>query len=307
MSYGNVGPDTLNGDSGNNYISGGPDGSESSDTGADSLSGGAGNDTLVGWGGNDTLRGGDGDDSIIGGDGDDELIGNAGRNTLLGGAGNDYLDVGGGGVADGGPGDDYIHGRSTNDPAGSFVYLIGGPGADTLFGYNYNFNIADYSDETSGIRADLAAGIVVAASGTDKLVNFRTIEGSAYADTILGTVNNDRILPGDGADLLDGGAGFDVVRYLGATTGVFVDLAAGRATDAGGSADTLIGFEGAVGGEGADTLFGDATDNDITGMQGDDVLDGRGGYDWLLYGTTFGPPQTQGAVVNLHTGTAIDP
>lgn len=63
---------TINGDAGNNL-----------------LTGGNGNDTLWGRGGHDVLNGGNGNDYLWGNEGNDTLIGGAGADTLKGGAGMD--------------------------------------------------------------------------------------------------------------------------------------------------------------------------------------------------------------------------
>ncbi|MDJ0553679.1 MAG: peroxidase family protein [Microcoleaceae cyanobacterium MO_207.B10] len=132
--------DVLNGNSGN-----------------DSLSGGAGNDTLNGRGGQDTLNGAAGDDELKGGAGKDILNGDAGNDELTGGKGKDSLDGGAGDdeltggkgkdSLDGGAGDDQLKGNDGQDT------LNGGAGNDELTGnggqdhFIFNSNEAFQSED----------------------------------------------------------------------------------------------------------------------------------------------------------------
>lgn len=101
-------------------------------------------------------------------------------------------------------------------------------------------------------------------------------------DILTGLGGQDRLAGGLGNDTLDGGANLvffeDYAIYAGTgETSVTVDLALGRAEDAQGGVDTLIGIEGVSGTNGNDTLLGkDGERNVFFGMGGNDVLDGRG-------------------------------
>lgn len=90
---------TINGNGGNDTLTGGPQG--------DMIYGGAGNDILNGNGGNDQLFGEAGNDTLNGGYGVDKLFGGADNDTLFGGSGNDILY--------GGAGKDALHGDANND------------------------------------------------------------------------------------------------------------------------------------------------------------------------------------------------
>lgn len=107
---GNAGNETLQGNSGNNWLSG--------LEGDDTLSGNAGNDILIGGDGADTLEGNSGDDHLRGQTGSDELSGGAGDDRLNGGLNNDRLS--------GGNGDDILRGHGGSDR------LSGGRGQDTF-------------------------------------------------------------------------------------------------------------------------------------------------------------------------------
>jgi Ca2+-binding RTX toxin-like protein len=104
----------------------------------DEIYGGDGNDEIYGNAGADTIYGGDGDDDIAG-DGwsffcestdinDDKLYGGAGDDQINGGSGDDEIE--------GGTGYDYLIGcagdDTITDTSGTYVYMFGGTGCDTL-------------------------------------------------------------------------------------------------------------------------------------------------------------------------------
>jgi serralysin len=163
--------DELHGDSGDNFINGGP-----------------GNDTIHGHGGNNVLVGGMGDDLIFGGPGDDVINGGPGHDTLYGGEGDDRLRGGGGrDLLYGGPGNDLLIGDAGNDT------LHGGPGNDKLFGGMGNDLLV------SGPGRNLLNG----GPGDDTLI------GGGNVDTLRGGSGNDVLTGGGGADIFVFRAGYD--------------------------------------------------------------------------------------------------
>ena len=102
------------------------------DAGNDHLSGGAGPDTILGGAGRDKLKGRGGDDLLDGGDDKDKLEGGAGNDILLGGAGNDRLE--------GDRGLDILIGGLGRDD------LRGGKGDDILIGARVTLNHAMLKD-----------------------------------------------------------------------------------------------------------------------------------------------------------------
>jgi Ca2+-binding RTX toxin-like protein len=294
-------------------------------SGADTIDGSDGNDVLDGGIGDDSITGGPGNDTIDGGDGNDTIDGGDGADLLRGGADNDIIRLGSNGpalgveIAFGGSGNDDLTG---NGSAGSFAHLFGGEGNDTIRGLSNNLNLADYADRALAVIANLGAGTAsVGGIETDTLIGVRGIRTGAGNDTITGSDFNDIILPGLGSNIASGGLGFDRISYADLSAGVTVDLIANTATKSGdGSTDTLSGFEVIQGTNYADTLRGDNLDNELRGLAGADILDGRGGFDTVNYNTVFtaGPgnlifadegsfPLTTGVTVNLFTGTATDP
>jgi hemolysin type calcium-binding protein len=89
-----------------------------------------------------------------GGSENDRLIGDAGANSLTGGAGND--------VVLGGPGNDS---------------MTGGAGDDTL----------DHSGSLEAMTVDLLVGLATG-DGSDVVGSFERVVGSAFGDSLLGSV-----------------------------------------------------------------------------------------------------------------------
>lgn len=105
------------------------------------------------------------------------------------------------------------------------------------------------------------------------------LKGMGGADSMDGGEGSDVLEGGPGNDRLKGGLGVDLVTYPGPAK-VAVDLAATPATaKRGGETDTLIGIEGAIGSDGADTFKGDANNNEFQGGLGKDTYIGGGGRD----------------------------
>jgi Ca2+-binding RTX toxin-like protein len=185
--------------------------------GADVVNGGSGNDFLSGEAGRDVMFGGDGDDNMLGGSDADMLYGDAGNDRIFGDDGNDMIDAGAGNdTVYGGAGDDLIV-ASVGD--GNDTYygddMMGGTGNDTL----------DMSAITANITANLGGN--GASSGS-------VLSSQSGTDTVWGVENivtgsgNDTITANHAVNVIDGGAGNDVFRFL-------------SAADANG--DTILGFQ----------------------------------------------------------------
>jgi len=167
--------------------------------------------------------------------------------------------------------------------------LVGGTGADSLNGGS-GVDIASYHDASQRVRVDLgvATGQTGMAGGEevgDILVGIEALEGSTYADTLIGNAESndlyglggndsltgkdgyDRLFGGSGADTLDGGIGADFLSGgAGADRFIFVDTAFGN--------DEISDFE-----DGLDKLsFALAIADDI----GDFTIVGNGSTDVLI-------------------------
>ncbi|WP_127998020.1 beta strand repeat-containing protein [Piscinibacter defluvii] len=283
---------TLNGEGGNDSLTGGPSG--------DRLNGGDQNDTLIGGGGSDTLTGGAANDRLEGGDGNDTLNGSGGNDTALGGNGNDL-----------------VYAVLGTDVA------AGGDGVDTLdttsYGGNYLVNLVTGATNFAG-ESFTEFEHLVAGAGNDTLI------GTAAGNDITGGTGNDSLDGGAGVDTLRGGSGDDL--YIVDAAGDLV-LEAGNDTAAGadtvrsavsqvlsdiagqsgygiervelqGSANlnatgnglnnVLVGNGGANlldGGEGSDRLEGGAGNDTLRGVIGNDSALGGDGDDlvYASYGT----------------------
>ncbi|MGH3859479.1 calcium-binding protein [Actinokineospora sp.] len=206
---------TVGGGTGNDTVTGGWAG--------DTIEGGDGNDMLNGEAGDDTLIGGEGNDLIQAGSDNDALYGDFTysvstcgtltyrcNDTLYGGGGNDRLYGGyAGDKSYGGYGDDVIH-----DPTGGGLFN-GGPGDDDLSGGSPAMrDTVDYSERTSGVtvilgHVDAQTGSLVPGKGgqpgeSDLLVNVQNIAGGSGDDILCGNDSDNLISGNGGIDQIDG-------------------------------------------------------------------------------------------------------
>lgn len=297
---GNDGNDTLLGGDGSDEIVGG-DGDDSVNPGDNSdfdyVEGGTGNDTInfgdmeTGYGelsyqwvdvgifaqlnldtGNGTVNKGQFDvDTLIGFDvPTDEVAGGDGI-VFVGSEFDDIINIT---VAD-----------------GHWMQVRGGRGNDTIniLGEGSGIRI-DYRSGT-GVVADLAAGTVQQNGFTDTITGqIWEIRGSDFADNMVGSSNDESFIGRAGNDTIDGGGGFDRMRYdrSGMDSAVVVDLDAGTATgtfDGIAFTHTLSNIEWVRGTrEGSDQITGSGANELFDGRGGDDTLNGGGGNDTLRGG-----------------------
>ncbi|MBP2230456.1 Ca2+-binding RTX toxin-like protein [Azospirillum agricola] len=240
----------------------------------------------------DFFDGSAGADSFDGGDGADLLAGNEGDDILSGGAGNDLVD--------GEAGNDTVDGGSGNDT------VIGGVGDDSILG-------GDGDDSLFGME------------GTDTLLGgagHDWLRGGTGNDSLDGGLGDDTLNGGAGADTLLGGGGDDTIDYGGSVDGVSVNLTTSTAAGGDAQGDVISGFSHAIGGDGNDTLFGDAGANRLAGGGGDDTLVGGDGNDTLIGGagsdlltggaglnrfefTTYGNAGSADRITDAKTGDVI--
>ena len=250
--------------------------------GDDILSGLDGNDTLLGEEDNDTLYGGHGDDIVIGGIGDDTLDGGDDSDTAsyvdatsavavslaLQGSAQDTLGAGSDTLVSienllGSAYDDSLTGDD-NDNA-----LEGGDGNDALDGGSGR-DTASYASASAGVTVTLqalGAAQDTVGAGSDTLVAFENLEGSAHDDALTGSGLSNWLYGGDGADYLSGLYSADKLY--------------------GGSGDdTLVGgfgYDRLEGGEGMDDLTGNYGNDTMLGEAGNDTINGNYGND-TIYG-----------------------
>ncbi|WP_419740489.1 Ig-like domain-containing protein [Ruegeria sp.] len=176
----------------------------------------------------------------------------------------------------------------------SWAGIVYAGGNDVI---NASLNEGIVRVDTSGeaTTADLSTGQINFASGSIQLnatgsggrIELRTFDED---DSITGSDADERFILGAGTDTLDGGAGFDTVRYDrgDVTTGVTVNLATGIATglwDGQAFEHSLSNVEAVRGSRtGDDTLTAADTDAFLDGRGGNDTITGGAGEDILIGG-----------------------
>ncbi len=207
----------------------------------------------------------------------------------------------------------------------------GRAGNDTIFGGG-SLDRADYTRDgnvSTGITVNLASGIVSGdpvLTGTDTLRSVEAVRGSVLNDTFDATgFTSISLNAGSNGNFneFEGEAGNDTVigngntrlAFTGAHSGVTVDMTANAFSGtlylgASGTVtgDSSVGFDtfsGAVAVAGSfydDTFFGSNNPTNIAeafqGRQGNDYIDGRGGFDRALYSDA----QASGVTIDLAAG-----
>ena len=220
---------------------------------------------------------------------------------INGTAENDQIDAGAGAdIVRGLAGNDVLNGGSGNDT------LIGGQGADEMDG-GTGVNLASYEDSAAGVTASLKSGEAGRGGDAerDTLTNIQNLTGSAYADTLFGNEEKNRLEGGAGDDVLVGGAGHDelaggdgqdTASYQDAVartpdtsgvisnSGVVASLTAPASNEGEAAGDTYNSIENLLGSSYNDWLTGNDQNNRLDGGAGDDVLMGGLGVDALIGG-----------------------
>jgi Ca2+-binding RTX toxin-like protein len=185
----------------------------------------------------------------------------------------------------------------------------GGSDSLTLTGQSTNIDRRDqvsYREDFDfggrlGIRVDLEVGvnggsirgsIVDGFGNTDRVHDIENVEGTQRNDVFVGSRMDNRFRGGEGKDSFDGMEGRDEidfsVRFGDAppTSGVVVNLslATGQIRNDGfGNVETAISIEDVTGTGRADTIRGNAANNQIQGLDGQDILQGGRGADTFVW------------------------
>lgn len=145
-------------------------------------------------------------------------------------------------------------------------------------------------------------GLDVAVTERTKLLGAAT-SGYAYEqyvlrgnDTVRGSDWDDTLMGSKGSDTFDGGKGIDLLSFKGFGEAVTVNLATSQAITTSGTSK-LLNIEDVEGTAFADTLTGNAGDNQFQGYAGNDKINGGAGFDSALY-----TDATAAVNVNLATG-----
>ncbi len=262
-----------------------------------------------------TLSHGESVEDIFSGSGNDVLTGNSLSNRLIGGAGNDTLN---GRAGDdfliGGLGNDtYIFDEALT-PEFDTLTEFENEGVDTInmqsltsdISLHLGINAIQNAHVNRTIRFSITNGFenLLAGSGND------VITGNTLDNVLNGGPGNDVLNGGNGSDTLVGGFGDDVYLFTNTTVqetdlifeyagqgidtisfeGLNLNVALNLASTATQSVhnrrklklNEVDTFENAMGGNGNDTLLGNALDNLLVGNGGNDVLVGAGGNDTLF-------------------------
>ena len=178
-----------------------------------------------------------------------------------------------------------------------------------LFGYDRNNGNHQNPDPFAFIEIMLRGNDVVTGSAGDD-----DVRGSYGNDIINTGGGNDYV--GDeqaGNDTMNGGDGWDTLSFdeavwrWDAFRGVNLDALTGIALDCFGTTDHFSNFERFKDSLYADTLKGSNIEEESFSItRGNDIVDGRGGFDWADYSGANDWGAKHGVKVNLGTGVAID-
>jgi serralysin len=213
----------------------------------------------------------------------DDLSGLGGDDTIVGGRGHDVLN--------GGIGDDLLRGGPGRDR------INGGPGEDW----------ADYRDAATSVTVNLSNPAVNSGEAAgDRYSSIERVRGGRFDDKLTGNSRGNVLEGVAGADVLNGGRGFDFARYKADPTGVTASLADPSVNTGHAAGDTYLSIEGLQGSDFADTLIGNAASNVLVGGRGADILNGGDGFDFARYDMYH--TGSRGVVVSLtapagNTGT----
>ncbi|EFL90016.1 choice-of-anchor C family protein [Ahrensia sp. R2A130] len=197
-----------------------------------------------------------------------------------------------------------------------FMQVGGGRGNDVYNIISGNIRLDLRRDENfeqpeTGVQINLSLGsnqiINDGFGGTDTITgpgSFTSIRTTDLDDSIIGSAADEQFIARQGNDVIDGGSGFDTIRYdrLGAAS-VELDLAANSSVGIWGDGQfnqTLTNIEGVRGSNiGVDTILGSTADNRLEGRGGTDIIDGRSGNDTLIGGSG-------GDVFIITSGSGVD-
>jgi len=208
QDYWSIFDNFLDGDNGNNTLTGGSGNDYYvDDPGNDLVKGMGGNDYFWNDAGNDTFDGGIGNDTVgdgcqyvdrgnnrfIGGDGNDQVNGGNGKDTLFGNPGNDQVD--------GGRGQDILY---------------GGSGTDIMWGGDPD---GWWSNDDDKLYGEDGNDFLSGQAGNDLL------SGGLGNDYCWGDSGNDSLTGGAGNDTLTGGEGVD--KFIYNTNAAFTTSAVG--------------------------------------------------------------------------------
>jgi Ca2+-binding RTX toxin-like protein len=249
--------------------------------------------------GNVTLVGGPGNDWLAAGSGTQRLIGGGGTDTLIAGVGTDELDGGTQPVTFiPGQGTDTLNSQMTTPgntlsyagvPSGARVNLSNQvysvPAGEPFAGTSLNpaqatggwgAMVTLTGAEIGNVVGSPAADIFVTGSSGD------TVSGNGGADLFVVTGGNNTLTAGSGSgsrflfdaagsNIINGG-GLSTADFSLAPAGVKVNLQQGQATGGFGGLEAISGFVNVIGSDFNDVLVAGAPGGQLTGLNGNDLL-----------------------------------
>jgi Ca2+-binding RTX toxin-like protein len=136
----------------------------------------------------------------------------------------------------------------------------------------------------AGREGDTTISTFVSDGVNAPVAGLMTLDFLSMPTVLNGGTGDDLLVPQSGEILIFGGRGNNEVdyRYSGAI-GIRIDLAHGTATTADGRHDSLFDIQSARGTDFSDTLIGDAGNNRLSGLGGNDTIDGGTGIDTAVF------------------------
>jgi serralysin len=286
------------------------------------LSGTAGSDTITGSAQHDAIQGQGGIDHLFGGDGDDAFLYHAtARGSVDGGNGLDEIDLAVGGntyqlgslsitsveLLSFGTPDVTAHIDGDQIGFGAIRQVRTVATGNSLFVEGDHVDLSTVSFVGSQSLQVTIDGVQSAFNVLSGSLQSEIIHGGALSDTLHGNGGDDTLSGGGGADILHGDFGNDTASYAASASGVQVNLATGTGLGGDAQGDTLTSIENVTGSAFGDLLTGNAAANklvggggndEFTGLNGGDLLDGGAGVNTARY--DFSPGAVQ---INLVTGT----
>ena len=193
--------------------------------------------------------------NVIGSNNKDIIAGNSQNNSLFGGLGDDtFIGSGGDDILNGGDGIDVVSYASATEN----LYIDLGVTTPVSIGTGY------------GTDTFISIEGAIGGSGND------TIKGTSGSNVLIGGDGDDTLLPNgnngnDELDFIDGGSGTDFVSFnFGGNSAVTLDLANSGIQNTGKGRVQIVYIENVEGGAGNDRLYGNSSDNTLSGLAGDD-------------------------------------
>ncbi|MFO1201061.1 MAG: hypothetical protein U1E58_00280 [Tabrizicola sp.] len=245
--------------------------------------------TLTGNAASDMILGGDGDEQILGDGGSDYLGDGGGRDTLFGGAGADIFVLSRDGTHD--VIADYQLGLDRLDlSAWGPIYSLAAlsitataTGALISYGTETLELVTPNGQPIQPVQLQLRDFTGLWHVPTPAPDPEHMIYGTNQVDVLTGGAEDDLFMISPGADIINGGTGFDTIVLSRATAAIRIFLEAPNQNTNIATGQVYTSIEGIVGSAFADFFNGSGANNRIEGMDGADRLGGVAGND-SLYG-----------------------